>query len=74
MSDMVGKEPPAQHKRIFKVTFYSRDDPATKGGILRGEAIEHEGQLWLVPLWLDSKDEAWSVPIIEWLAHVTKHR
>lgn len=59
---MAGKEPTPEHKRIFKVLLYTRDDPETQGSILTGEAIEHEGQLWLVPLWLDAIDEAWSTP------------
>jgi len=28
-----------------------------------GDAIEHEGQIWLVPVWLESKTEAWSAPL-----------
>ena len=57
------KEPTAQQKRIFKVLFFTCDDPETQGTIQKGDAIEHEGQLWLVPLWLQSKDEAWSMPM-----------
>ncbi len=54
---------PVVHKRIFKVRYFTRDDPETQGATLTGDAIEHEGELWLVPAWTDSKDEAWSAPI-----------
>lgn len=59
---MVGNESPTQHKRIYKVLLFTCDDPETKGTIQKGDAIEHEGKLWLVPLWLDSIGESWSMP------------
>ncbi len=60
---MTGNESLVQHKHIFKVLFFTRDDPETEGTIQKGDAIEHEGQIWLLPTWLISKDGAWSVPI-----------
>lgn len=59
---MSDQEPPVEHKRIYTVAIFTRDDPETQGQILKGQAIEHEGQLWLVPLWLDHPDKGWSIP------------
>lgn len=56
-------KPTPEYRRVFKILFYSRDDPETVGAILKGDAIEHEGRLWFVPMWYDSKEEAWSVPL-----------
>lgn len=60
---MTSNEPPAQHKQIFKVLFFTKDDPKTEGTIQIGDAIEHEGHFWLVPIWLEAKEEAWSAPM-----------
>ncbi len=60
---MAKDEPDAQHKRILKVLFFTCNDPETQGTIQKGDAIEHEGHIWLVPIWLDSKTGAWSAPL-----------
>lgn len=56
-------KPETVHKRILKVMYFTRDDPNTMGNILKGDAIEHEGKIWFVPLWLDSKEESWTMPL-----------
>jgi hypothetical protein len=60
---MAGNEPPVVQKRIFKVMFFTRDDPVTHGTIQKGDAIEHEKRIWLVPEWLVAIDEAWKAPL-----------
>lgn len=37
-------------------------DPETQGQILKMDTIEHEGQFWLVPQWIDSQTEEWTMP------------
>ena len=37
-------------------------DETTKGAIHKMDTIEHEGRFWLVPEWLDSQSEAWTMP------------
>ena len=36
--------------------------PTDGAEILEMNAIEFEGQLWLVPEWLENQDERWSTP------------
>lgn len=59
---MVQNQPPVRQRKIFKVLFFTRDHPPTDGTIQIGEAIEHAGHIWLVPLWHPASDGAGSVP------------
>ena len=36
---------------------------AQEGELLRCDAIEHEGALWLVPEWLQNPTEGWMTPV-----------
>jgi hypothetical protein len=35
---------------------------AEGGELWKCDVIEHEGDLWLVPTWLENKDEGWMTP------------
>lgn len=59
---MTRDEALSEYKRIHKILLFTRDDPETQGALMTGEAIEHEGKLWLVICWLDHTDQAISVP------------
>lgn len=49
--------------RIFKTCVYFSGEPeAARGNLWLVDTIEHEGELWLVPGWLEAPHEGWKSP------------
>jgi hypothetical protein len=48
--------------KVLRTMVAISGDPATQGQVLKMDTIEHEGQFWLVPEWLDSQTEEWTMP------------
>jgi hypothetical protein len=50
--------------KIYKTMMSISDDPAGGGNIYKMDTIEHEGQMWLVPEWLEKEGEGWKKPCL----------
>ena len=59
--------------KIYKTAVIISGDPSTRGSVYKMDTIEHEGQMWLVPEWIDIPGEGWSTPVriirLDGLAH-----
>ncbi len=59
--------------KIYKTMMSISDDPAGGGNIYKADTIKHEGQMWIVPEWIDIEGEGWSKParliLLDYLPH-----
>ena len=48
--------------RVYQATLILSDDDGKGGAIHTMDAIKYDGRMWLVPEWLDYKDEKVTMP------------
>ena len=48
--------------KILKTLVFFSGDPELQGQICAMDTIEFEGKMWLVPEWLDNREEGFSYP------------
>ncbi len=48
--------------KIYKTIVIFSGDETTQGAVHTMDTIEHEGQFWLVPEWIVSQSEGWTMP------------
>lgn len=59
--------------KILQTFVATSGDVETQGTIFKMDTIEHEGKLWLVPQWLENREEGWMTPARIILLDVLQH-